>query len=294
MSNPTLDGAVSVGFFSATHNASALALTTSDTDDFLVVITSAEPNNASAINVTGITNTGTASLSWTKYQAFTWADPSQISHTACIEVWSASAPLAGTYDITVTYNQTCDNACIVACGVNGATGWDAGVDQTATGSGTNPAVTGVSSAGGNLFVIAADSGGQSSMTFGAAPSNVTTTILQQIGELNGAEFNDLGTYYGTSSGGLSSQTITTNDTHSGGWGSKIWGMMVVALTSTPSGASATIEQTLSGVTQTVEAEVDAAGATIDQTLGGITQLAAAQQLSPAGNTTFTSSWSIGP
>jgi predicted secreted protein len=260
-------------------------LTTADANDTLVVITSAQPNTATPVSVSMVTNTGTASLSWTKYKALAWTQSNGV--TGCIEVWTATAVSAGTYNITVTYNTTIDDANIVACGVNGAVGFDAGAYTTTTvlAGSTNPAISGVTSTGGSLFVIFADSAGPNHFSFGgSAPANITTTILEQADNVAGAEYNSLGTYYGTSAGALASQTITSTDSVTG-----TWGVMVFALTSAAPVLN-TIAQTLGGVTQAAVGSPNE----ITQTLHSVTQLASGSPLAAPGNTAFTSSWSAGP
>lgn len=284
MSNPSLDGSVQATFSGADHNGTPLALTTANANDTLVVITSAEPNNTNAVSVSTVTNTGTATLSWTKYKALTFVQSN--GSTGCIEVWSASAPLAGTYNITVTYNISIDDACIVACGVTGAVGFDSGIYTTATGTGPSPAptVTGITSAGGGLFIIAADSAGPNLFTFGTAPTNLTTNILEQAKNVAGSQFNCLGTYYGTSTGSVSGQTIASTDSVAG-----VWGMMVFALTSAAPVLN-TITTNLSGISQAAASLYPR----ITQTLHGVSQLASGGPLAAPGNTAFTSSWSAGP
>ena len=302
MSNPSFDTPVQGIFDGATHNATALAVTTANAGETIVVIASCEVNlstGGSAVSVSSITNPGTdpggADLGWTKQKAFPWFSGGGTGWPACIEIWTALAPTAGTYHVTVTFNQTADNACLVACGVIGATGVDAGSVTTNSGSGTNPESAAITSTGGNLLLLTADSGGYGAVTFGVAPSNICTTILEQASEPNGSYYNDLGTYWGTSTGQITAQTVVTNDTHTGGWGAKVWGVVTLAFTSTPTGETFALAATWPDFTSALAATA-AAGETfaLAATWPDFTSAVAAAIAAAPGNTTFTSWWSVGP
>lgn len=228
---PALDpsGKTTGTFNAADHNTSALAVTTTDPNDIIVLIVSAESGTATSPAISTVTNTGTAALTWNKQAALQWADPDNSNLAADLEVWWALAASAGTYNITVTFSAVVDAACMCGVGVNAcatAAPWDTSGGTAGTGkfSVGNPTATSITTATVGTLVLAIDCGGVITPTAGAAPTGFTT--LAQVSNAAGTYRSWLGIYYKVTTSGLNEATIATNDSHASG----TWGMFVQTLT----------------------------------------------------------------
>lgn len=314
MTTPTLDasGAVGATFSTATHNATALPIVVSSAGDTIVVIISAEPDNTTATTVSGVANTGTAVLSWSKLvglsgSAWNNAGTSGVQ-AACCEVWTAVAASAGTYNVTATLSQTIDNACIIGFGVIGVIGQDTGVTVTTTVTSVPISVTSGTSSHNDLFIVVITSSGPNNGVFPtAAPTGYT--ILKQEANHGGSQNNLCGAYYKTSTTGIAAATINTNDSFT----SNHPGAIVFAFTSDASSVTATITTSLGGFAQVFHAALstpvtiathfrglaqtftvrDAVIAAITTQFSGLAQVLDVVPRQ-AGNTSFNSWWSIGP
>ena len=271
MTTPTFDAAATGSWSSSNSNSGApLSILTANANEYLVVLVAASVNAASggtALSVSSVTATGTgAPSSFTKLKGLSfYGGAASGDYPACLEAWGGQCGIAGGPTVTVTLNQSIDDACVQLIAVKGVVAVDAGTaasNTEAIATTTTPVITGISSSGGSLFVIFADTSGSATMSFGSAPTNITTNIAEQHTNAGAVNDNSLGSYYGTSAGALSSQTITSQDTASTSHGNANWGAIVVGLSSAASGDSAAITTTLGHMAQVLDAGVsDPAGLT---------------------------------
>lgn len=171
---------------SSTTTGSA-SLTTSDTNDIIVVLESNEDAPGGAVRiVTSITAPGLtfAERSYTSLGTPTYQDA---------EVWWAySASALSAEAITITLSGTTDDAVIVAFGVHGAntaSPWDAdfAIPRVASGGGsTTPTVTGVSTENANDMVLGLQGNGDSEAQVGVEETaGAGMTLIQSYDDAGG-------------------------------------------------------------------------------------------------------------
>ncbi|MGO9998996.1 MAG: hypothetical protein ACLPKW_14830 [Acetobacteraceae bacterium] len=322
MTTPTLDAKASGSFSSATSNSSApLSILPTIAGDWLIVLVSASVNlssGGSSLSVSTITATGTgAPTSFTKITGLSFfGGAASGDYPACVEAWLGKGTTASAWSITVTMNQSIDDACINMAAITGAASIDSGTSTTNTeaiATTSHPVITGITSSGSSLFVLFAETAGSSTLTSVGAPTNIVTSTLETTTNVGAVNDNSLFSYYGTSTGSLSAQTITSRDTANTTHGNANWGALVVAVSSSAASDSATITTSLGSMAQVFEATLvipagittvlghmaqvfdvrDADLAAIITSLGQFSQVAA---VTPriSGNTAFASWWTISP
>lgn len=200
----TLDGFANSSKSSAT--SATVSLTTTKTNDIIVVVVGAEATTGVPPIVSGVSSTS----------GLTWAKRSTKSATAnAQEVWWALAPSILTNEvITVTYTATFDDWAGTAFGVNGcntAAPWDTSTSLPAFGvypdgtAAAAPAVSGVSTVSTAPFVFMAFAHAYSSTL--TAPAGFTM-LGAGVANGGGTYFEYAAVAYEVFGAALTSQTIT--------------------------------------------------------------------------------------
>lgn len=189
-SPPSLDGSIAGGFGNGASSA-AVSLSTTNSNDYIIVLVYAGITNTSGISVSSMTGSG---LTFTRRGGYNGTDPNNATHDVAVEEWYAiaSGPLTSE-SITVTLNQACDSGLILAFGVANATaGFDPNVNLPAQGSG---ATLTLDTTDAYDFVFYYSTSGAGTNQYQGAPSGYTTIATQS----NSAGFVNRGTatYYDT-------------------------------------------------------------------------------------------------
>jgi hypothetical protein len=141
MASPAVDGNATNKF--STASSGTVTLSTTQTNDVILVWVGFEPHNNNNYSVSSVTASG---LTFTKYGSVTYTNGTFYQNQ---ELWWAPASGVLTSEvITVTLSHAIDCACIVACGVSGAhdftNPWDSWGSFPVTGTDngtTNPTLT---------------------------------------------------------------------------------------------------------------------------------------------------------
>ena len=188
-----LDGSSSGMSFGVTTVAAAL--TTTKTNDIIVVMVGAEITSGASINVASVAGGG---LTWAlrkrlQYNAGRRTPPNPQTY----EVWWALAPSAlSAVSITATFSGAADNATIVAFGVNGAktlAPWDTNASLPVTNTdviqtdNNPPSVSGVSTTAVNTMLIAGWSNSNAGPALAGPPTGFTEIAFPQ--ESSGSDWS---------------------------------------------------------------------------------------------------------
>jgi len=166
-------------------SSGTVALTTSLTDDVVVLMVAGEKTTAGAFQVSSVADG--SGLTWALRQRLQITG-GRHTNPQFLEIWWAHAPTAlSAVTITATLSAAVDNGSILAFGVNGAntsTPWDANAslpktNSDVTGTNTTPSASGVSTTATNTMLLAVWSNSNAGTATAGPPTGFTEIEFPQ-------------------------------------------------------------------------------------------------------------------